>query len=723
VVLEGLSLAEAAEMEAGDGRVLTPMAGEAWDALVPALERLDALLLRAVEGAREVYGIPPGGDQFRGLYVSDADVDRAFERRAGEPLLFARGSEETMPATGPLARLAEAFGLTDFDLDVVLLALAPALDRRYERLYGYLQDNVARQFPTVDLALNLLCADAAERMVQRSRFAARAPLVANGVVRLVADASNPSLLAASLQVGPETVALLTGEDPMESWTCPGYRVVREGPPLSDLPLNGKTVAALAAGLERLEAGASLVLHLHGPDFASQERAAAAIAAASGRPLAMLDLAAEPPPEAVGQLLRTARLSGAAPFVAHCELLEGEQRPGAHELAEALSNWEGVALVGCRDKSLPFRVPVIALEFGVPGAVARRGCWERSLGERGLVVDDEDLDALSGSLRLTPEDIEGAVATALARAEWEQVVETGSAEGWALTVDGLFEAARGQRGHDLGELARQVQPHASWDDLVLPPDTLLQLREICERVWQRTRVLDEWGFDARLTLGKGTTVLFSGPAGTGKTMAAEVLGRELRLDLYKVDLSGVVSKYIGETEKNLGRIFAAAEDANAILFFDEADALFGKRSEVRDSHDRYANIEISYLLQKMEEYDGVAILATNLRQNLDESFVRRLAFSVHFPFPDEAARQEIWLQIWPAETPVGADFDAAALSRAFRLSGGNIKNVALAAAFSAAANGGVVRMEHVLHATRREFQKLGKSLSEAELALDAAEVGS
>jgi SpoVK/Ycf46/Vps4 family AAA+-type ATPase len=198
------------------------------------------------------------------------------------------------------------------------------------------------------------------------------------------------------------------------------------------------------------------------------------------------------------------------------------------------------------------------------------------------------------------------------------------------------------------------------------------------------------------------------------MAAEIIANALQLDLYKIDLSGVVSKYIGETEKNLDRIFAAAENANAILFFDEADALFGKRSEVRDSHDRYANIEISYLLQKMEEYEGITIMATNLRQNLDESFVRRLAFTIHFPFPDEVDRRRIWDGIWPVETPVASDIDLDFLAHQFKLSGGNIKNIALAAAFLAAEDGSMVTMAHLIQATRREYQKLGKPLGAAEL---------
>jgi SpoVK/Ycf46/Vps4 family AAA+-type ATPase len=228
------------------------------------------------------------------------------------------------------------------------------------------------------------------------------------------------------------------------------------------------------------------------------------------------------------------------------------------------------------------------------------------------------------------------------------------------------------------------------------------------------VLSDWGFGAKLSLGKGVNALFAGPSGPGKTMATEIIASELGLDLYKIDLSGVVSKYIGETERNLDRVFSAAEDANAILFFDEADALFGKRSEVRDSHDRYANIEISYLLQKMEEYEGLAILATNLKANLDEAFTRRLAFTIHFPFPDEASRLRIWRGIWPASMSLDSGVDLEFLARQFKLSGGNIKNIALSAAFLAAESNTLVTMSHLLHATGREFQKLGKPLGGDQL---------
>jgi len=277
----------------------------------------------------------------------------------------------------------------------------------------------------------------------------------------------------------------------------------------------------------------------------------------------------------------------------------------------------------------------------------------------------------------------------------------------ITVADLCTACRQQSNQKLTELALKIKPGYSWQDIVLPKKKITQLKEICSQVKYHHRVFEEWGFDRKLSYGKGLSVLFTGPPGTGKTMAAEVIARELQLDLYKIDLSGVVSKYIGETEKNLGEVFREAETSNAILFFDEADALFGKRTEVSDAHDRYANIETSYLLQKMEEYEGVVILATNLRENMDNAFTRRIRFIVEFPFPDEENRHHIWKKQFPKEAPLNKDIDYKFLSKQFRVAGGNIKNIALNAAFLAAQNGKVIRMEHILQSTRTEFEKIGK----------------
>jgi hypothetical protein len=344
--------------------------------------------------------------------------------------------------------------------------------------------------------------------------------------------------------------------------------------------------------------------------------------------------------------------------------------------------------------------VLPLGIEPPDFAHRRACWQHHLARAGSVPTAADLDAVADRFQLTRSQIAAAVLST-------QLLTDSRTDDRPPTAAALFAAARAQSGQRLAALARRIAPRLGWPDLVLPAETLDQLHALCNRVAQRPRVLREWGFDRKLSRGKGVTALFAGPSGAGKTLAAEVVARELGLDLYQVDLSGVVSKYIGETEKNLERVFAAATTGNAILFFDEADALFGKRSAVGDAHDRYANIEISYLLQKMEEYDGIAVLATNLRQNIDEAFLRRLTFSVHFPFPDLESRRLIWTRIWPAETPLDPEVDAARLAERYKLSGGGIRNVAVAAAFLAAAEGSAVRAAHVHRAAVLEFEKMGK----------------
>jgi SpoVK/Ycf46/Vps4 family AAA+-type ATPase len=358
---------------------------------------------------------------------------------------------------------------------------------------------------------------------------------------------------------------------------------------------------------------------------------------------------------------------------------------------------------------------------IPACAERRTLWRAALRRARMRVPAEQVDALASRFRLTPGQIGSVVAAAVGRAAWRVASSPGSPPAAArVGAADLFACARAQSGHDLAALATRLEAAHGWEDIVLAPDAVAQLRELCQRVALRERVLGDWGFGARLSRGKGTNALFTGPPGTGKTMAAEIVARELGLDLYRVDLAGVVSKYIGETEKNLDRIFTAAQHSDAIIFFDEADALFGKRSEVHDSHDRYANIEISYLLQKMEQYEGITILATNLRGNLDEAFARRLAFTVHFPFPDEASRRRIWAVVWPREVPLAENVDFDRLARQFKLSGGSIRNIAVAAAFLAAEGGGRVTMEHLLRATQREYQKLGKQLAPEDVAAVPAE---
>jgi hypothetical protein len=348
------------------------------------------------------------------------------------------------------------------------------------------------------------------------------------------------------------------------------------------------------------------------------------------------------------------------------------------------------------------------DFPVPSFLNRVRLWQLALGAHGVATEpDVELEALAGRYALTGGAIHRACTDAVRSME---IGETGMR---SLSSRDLESAARGQSSHGLRRFAQKVDVRAAWESLVVPRHILRQLRDVCTAERYRQTVYGKWGFDQRLTSGKGLNVLFCGSSGTGKTMAAGIVARELSLDLYRIDLSIVVSKYIGETEKQLSLIFREAKASNAALFFDEADALFGKRSEVKDAHDRYANIEVAYLLQKMEEYDGIVILATNLRRNMDDAFSRRLQHVIEFPFPDAEHRERIWRSILPPAAPVASDIDFGFLGRQFELSGGNIRNVALASAFFAAEEGTPIRMEHCVVATALEMQKTGKLPSRAE----------
>jgi SpoVK/Ycf46/Vps4 family AAA+-type ATPase len=325
--------------------------------------------------------------------------------------------------------------------------------------------------------------------------------------------------------------------------------------------------------------------------------------------------------------------------------------------------------------------------------------------------DGDLDAIVSEFDLSSQSIRNAWWEITAKKD-SFCRSVGKDDDLRLLERVIWDACCSQVRHNLEALAQRIVPVAAWEDLVLPAMQTQILRDIAIHVRNRAKVYGQWGFERKLSMGKGISVLFSGASGTGKTLAAEVLANELGLDLYRIDLSSVVSKYIGETEKNLKRVFDAAERGGCLLLFDEADALFGKRSEVKDSHDRYANIEVSYLLQRMEAYRGLAILTTNMKKSLDPAFLRRIRFSVNFPFPDAGQRARIWMRIFPPQAPKGR-LDVEKLSR-LNVAGGNIKNIALYSAFLAAEESQPIAMIHLLHAARVEYAKLEKPLTETEI---------
>jgi SpoVK/Ycf46/Vps4 family AAA+-type ATPase len=537
----------------------------------------------------------------------------------------------------------------------------------------------------------------------------------HGLIELVADPAQvaPPLLAHYLRLDGQILRRLLGHDGLDASLSPFCELVPPGANPAATHADPATASALKALTEPARAARRpLILYFHGPVGTVRRRAAEALARSLTAPLLVVDLGqalarAEPWGRTVAVLFQQARLDAALLYFDGIDALDSEERRRERRalLRAAAEGGVVVILAGQRTPSRD-TAGAVAIAFEVARFEGRRAQWREALAAAGITAGPAEIDALASQFRLTADQIVDAVAAARGRAQWRGALAAGP-DAPPGSAD-FFAAARAQSGHDLLGLARPIEPKHSWADIVLPSDRRAQLHEICDRATLRHIVHDRWGLEKKLSTGRGLTALFSGPSGTGKTMAAEIIARELGLDLYKIDLSQIVSKYIGETEKNLDRIFQAAENANAILFFDEADALFGKRSEVKDAHDRYANIEVGYLLQKMDEYEGIAILASNLRQNMDEAFIRRLHVVVEFPFPGEDDRRRIWAAIFPSEAPLAPAVDFGRLAREVRLSGGKIRNIAVAAAFQAASGSGVIGMSELIEAARREYEKAGQT---------------
>jgi hypothetical protein len=641
------------------------------------LRRLDAALAREIQRLRARYQLSL--DEFRGLFISDEQVDALLAGDGAPPVdLAGLPKREAHPA---IDAVVARFDLDETAADILLFALAPDIDPAYAQIYAYLNDDVRRRWPTVDLARRLFGDSAASS----AALAADGPLFRPALLLphaaddtraplpLLEFAANPVLsahLLGPLVAGRRGLAL---EPPAEA-DDPG--------PLAWL------VAAIAAGETPLVAMTG---------GRSDDRAAAvgALARRLDRGVVRLTATGDVEP---GALIRdgilAARLAGAL-------LLIEPDAAGLAALAPALRDAAVPVFLSTPDdaawRAHLAGVPLVEVGFASPDSTARQGLWASALQRAGLSTDSAALAEAAERFRLSARQIETA-AGSLRLGLGLRPGERGSA-----SAEALLASARRQAGVELGGLAQRLDPSQAWSDLVLPGATLRQLRHLAGAIRHRERVFGEWRFSG----GPGVTALFSGSPGTGKTMSAAVLARESGLDLWRIDLSSVVSKYIGETEKHLDRIFALARDGNAILFFDEADALFGKRSEVKDAHDRYANIEVAFLLQRLEVFDGVVILASNLARNVDPAFSRRMHFVIDFPLPDATLRERLWRASIPAGAPLAEDVDLAFLARQFALAGGDIRVASLDAAFAAAADNAPIGMARLLHAVSRQLLKQGK----------------
>ena len=743
------------QSEAGHAGTAVSVAGDRAQATteytLAHISRLDLLIRREVLRFR-LRRSQPGDDEFRGLYISEDDVDDMLRSALGDAGLLtpaALSGEEATAFDAALAsadsriaqleddarergemlrldQVARLFGLSPIERQVLVVALAAELDLKYERLFAYLQDDVTKRRPAVDLVLRLLCPTLAERLAARAMFDVDAPLLRWELIALQEDppARHAVLLSRQVKLDDRIAAYLLGVEAIDS---------NLASLVAELPVPGGAPAAVRERLQQWAQqwaavkDAEPLFLFHGRYGTGRRAAAAFLAARLGRACLLLDLSGLPSGEQVlGRILkladREALLRGALLCLYHVDHLlrpdpvrEAEQRAFARALARGCA---AAVLIGEQEWEPAHgldRREFVRLEMPETTYAERRARWTTGLADVAG-FDEREISALAGRFRLTPGQIADAVDRASTLA-WMRDPVRGH-----MAPEDITAACRSQSQHRLDALARKLTPRYGWNDIVLRNQELSSLRLITSMIRQRAVVYGEWGFDRKLAMGKGVIALFAGPSGTGKTMAAEIIANDLGLDLYKIDLSAVVNKYVGETEKNLERLFAEARNSDAILFFDEADALFGKRSGVSDAHDRYANIETAYLLQRTEEYDGLVILASNLPKNVDDAFLRRLHFSISFPEPDEPERFEIWQRTFPREAPLAPDVDLASLARKFKLNGGNIRNIILAAAFLAADEQQSIAQRHLLTATGHELQKLGKMRHERDFGTEARHVG-
>lgn len=606
-------------------------------------------------------------------------ADSTSDSFSGEAAL--RELTESTSAPAALETLCAVFGLSSFERDVLLLCAGLELDTQFTSLLA------PRATPSFGVALAVL------PEAHWSALTAAAPLRR---WRLLEVGSGAGLTQAPLRIDEPILHYLTGA---------GYLDERLSGYVEPLSAAGNAVASHQAIAEQIanawsgspNAGQLPLVQLYGMDAASRQQVALTASALLGLRVSMMRIQSIPssPVEAESLLHLWERQSalGNQVLLLNCEDAEAAQSKHWLETARfplILSTRERIAVNGRQ---------MLSFEVHKPTPIEQGRLWREALGPAAMQLNGH-LDLLTSQFNLDENSIGLITATALRNAADMDL------------ADAIWQACRAQSHPRLGELAQQITPMAGWDDLVLPEAQLQTLHEVAIHVRQRMKVYQTWGFAGKSARGLGISALFAGISGTGKTMAAEVLANELQLDLYRIDLSQVVSKYIGETEKNLRRVFDAADECGAILLFDEADALFGKRSEVKDSHDRYANVEVSYLLQRMESYRGLAILTTNLKDAIDSAFMRRIRFIVQFPFPDAAQRGEIWRRIFPQQTPTEG-LDVERLAR-LTVAGGNIRNIAIYAAFLAADAGEPVRMTHLLRAVQSEYTKLEKPLSQAEI---------
>jgi hypothetical protein len=673
---------------------------------------LDLLIHREILRLRATYQLSL--DEFRGLYVSDEQVDALVQAplqdMSGQSIDFEAalgGMKGERCASSALVHLSQEFSLSCLEQDLLLVAAAPELDPKYETLYGYLNNDVSRKAATMDLMCRLLVNGEQSKRSIRTALQPHAPLFASGLLQLAAGSDRGARLSACVLAHRSVSAFLLNLDLKKSGPA-------ELAALAQLPERSEFLAPtlrtrLAVTSRAWRRGTTAPIWiLHGRDTELRHHAALRLSANLDLTLLQLDLATlAPNAEALAAALRGAlmqqRLLDAALRITGVERYRDADGRLTPDLVRALRSLrearrpvflEADELAALKNALDAFHV--IEIEVPELSRAERAAVWASALCARGVQATPQAVEQVTNCFALTVLQIESAA---------QSLADEGDSE--LADPQPLADAARRASDHSLASIAQRLERCFDLKEVVLPSTTFGRLQDVVHAIRNRHLVFGDWGLSARAG-GSGLRVLFSGPSGTGKTMAAAALARELGVDVYRIDISQTVSKYIGETEKNLDKIFRAALYSNAILFFDEADALFGKRSEVKDAHDRYSNIETAYLLQKIEEYSGIVLLASNLSRNIDSAFSRRLNFVLEFPLPDKADRERLWRGMLAGTVPVASDLDIGFLAAQFPLTGGEIRNVVLDAAFSAAqGERRALTMKHVVIALGRQLAKQGR----------------
>jgi hypothetical protein len=692
-----------------------PLVRDDLKALDTELARLDRLIEAEMWRLRARYEL--SRDEFHGLYITDErveallrDVPVATVSRPEPPDVSVARRHDRRSRWG---RLARALDLSDLERDLVLVCLAADLDPKYETLYAYLNNDVARPRPTPELLVRLLAGDRTSRTGLRALLLPDAKLLSSGLIETLSADHQQARGRRGMRVAAPLVDWLRGLPYVDErlTEVARFRTPEAGIPDAALPAAARL--RLVGLAERLRRDTSLPpVVITATTAAEAALVAEDLIARAGRGALILNLGALRTAPAAAELVASARLAQrildlavlAAPLDTW---MEPDGRPAESGTLRALvSGCSPVVLAGShasRVVELVGDMPSIGVTLPESSPTERAAAWHSALRGITAAVDGDWSTGLVSALA----DRFGFGIDRIFRAAAAVREAVRLEGGGTCTPDQVFAAAREMSEHGAGGTTRLCTTSFTWDDLVLPTGPKEQLCDLIHAIERRSQVLDRWGFARRIGGARGIKAMFAGPSGTGKTMAAAIVAQRLHLDLYRIELANVVSKYIGETEKNLDRAFEAARRANAVLFIDEADALLGKRSQVKDAHDRYANVEIAYLLQKMEDHDGIVIVATNLAQNIDDAFSRRMQFVIEFPMPDVVGRERLWRGLIPESAPLASDVDFTFLARQFEMAGGDIRNVVLDAAYRAAQNGGEISMGHLLRAVARQYAKRGR----------------